>query len=125
MKNLLFVHGRESYRRNSFAILYIFYKNILETAPIFYFGFRSQYSGTMIYDMFLYNMFNPMFTSVPIVWFSVMDFEHTKEALLSDPRLYKYGMRNLHFNYFKFIREITYAFGQSLLISWFTLQSIS
>ena len=99
LKTLLFFHGRESYRRNSFAILYIFYKNILETAPIFYFGFKSQYSGTMLYDMFLYNMFNPMFTSVPIVWFSVMDFEHTKETLLSDPRLYKYGIRNLHFNY--------------------------
>lgn len=38
LKNLLFVHGREAYRRNSYATCYIFYKNILETAPIFFFG---------------------------------------------------------------------------------------
>ena len=46
LKNLLFVHGRESYRRNSFATLFIFYKNILETAPIYYFGIYSMFSGT-------------------------------------------------------------------------------
>jgi len=41
LKNLLFVHGREAYRRNSFATCYIFYKNILLTAPLFIFGFYS------------------------------------------------------------------------------------
>lgn len=49
LKTLLFMHGRESYRRNSYATTYIFYKNILETAPIFYFGIASIFSGTMIY----------------------------------------------------------------------------
>jgi len=29
LKDLLFVHGRECYRRNSFLILYNFYKNAL------------------------------------------------------------------------------------------------
>lgn len=85
LKNLLFVHGREAYRRNSFATCYIFYKNILETAPIFYFGIWSIFSGTMIYHLLMYNMFNPVFTSLPIVWFATQDFEHTKEKLNSDP----------------------------------------
>ena len=110
LKNLLFVHGRESYRRNSFATCYIFYKNILETAPIFYFGIFSIFSGSMIYHLFLYNMFNPVFTSLPVIWFSTMDFEHSKEKLLSDPKLYKYGIRNLHFNGKIFARWISYGF---------------
>ena len=29
LKPLMFVHGREAYRRNSFLVLYTFYKNIL------------------------------------------------------------------------------------------------
>jgi len=55
----------------------------------------------------------------------VMDFEHPKEKLLSDPRLYKYGIRNLHFNVKIFLREIAYAFSQSFLITFFTLESIA
>ena len=122
---MLFVHGRESYRRNSFATLFIFYKNILETAPIFYFGIWSVFSGTTIYHLILYNMFNPLFTSIPIIWFSVMDFEHPKEKLLSSPQLYKYGIRNLHFNVKIFFREIFYGFAQSFAITFFSLYSIA
>ena len=124
LKNLMFVHGRESYRRNSYATCYIFYKNILETAPIFFFGIWSIYSGTLIYHLLLYNAFNPVFTSMPIVWFSTMDFEHSKEKLMSDPKLYKYGLRNLHFNTRIFVKWVLYAFGQSLLILIFSFYSI-
>jgi len=46
LKNLMFVHGREAYRRNSYLILYMFYKNVLYVLPIFYFGFLSEFSGT-------------------------------------------------------------------------------
>ena len=42
LKNLMFVHGREAYRRNSYMILYMFYKNVLYVLPLFYFGFLSQ-----------------------------------------------------------------------------------
>ena len=79
LKSLLFVHGRENYRRNSFAVCYIFYKNILLTAPLFLFGFYSGFSGTLIYHLLLYQGFNTVFTTTPIVWFATMDFEHTKE----------------------------------------------
>jgi phospholipid-transporting ATPase len=45
LKNLMFVHGREAYRRNSFLIGYMFYKNVLFVMPLFYFGFPSLFSG--------------------------------------------------------------------------------
>lgn len=41
LKNLMFCHGREAYRRNSYLILYMFYKNVIYCLPIFYFGFYS------------------------------------------------------------------------------------
>lgn len=118
------MHGREAYRRNSFATCYIFYKNILETAPIFFYGIWTIFSGTPIYHMILYNAFNPAFTSLPIIWFSTMDFEHTKEKLMSDPKLYKYGLRNLHFNIRIFLKWIIYGFWQSSLILVFSFYSI-
>ena len=124
LKNLLFVHGREAYRRNSYATCYIFYKNILETAPIFFYGIWTIFSGTPIYHVILYNAFNPAFTSLPIIWFSTMDLEHTKEKLMSDPKLYKYGLRNLHFNIRIFLKWILYGFWQSSLILVFSFYSI-
>ena len=54
LKNLLFVHGREAYRRNSYLILYMFYKNVIYVLPIFWFGSVSLYSGTRLYDNYLY-----------------------------------------------------------------------
>lgn len=79
LKNLLFVHGREAYRRNSYLIIYMFYKNIVYVLPIFYFGFYSMFSGTPIYDVLLYNMYNICFTGLPVCWYACFDQEHTKE----------------------------------------------
>lgn len=50
----MFVHGRECYRRNGFLITYFFYKNIIFTLPLFYFGFFNHFSGLLIYDPILY-----------------------------------------------------------------------
>lgn len=33
LQNLLFVHGRESYRKNSYLVCYVFYKNVLFIMP--------------------------------------------------------------------------------------------
>lgn len=54
LKSLLFCHGREAYRRNSYLISYMFYKNILYVIPILTFGFYSEFSATAIYNLWLY-----------------------------------------------------------------------
>lgn len=41
LKNLMFVHGREAYRRNSYLVLYMFYKNVLVVLPLFFYGYWS------------------------------------------------------------------------------------
>lgn len=45
LKNLLFVHGREAYRKNSYLVLYSFYKNFLYVTTQYWFGFYSAFSG--------------------------------------------------------------------------------
>ena len=45
LKPLLFVHGRECYRRNSDILVWTFYKNMLYITAQFWFGFYSTFSG--------------------------------------------------------------------------------
>jgi phospholipid-transporting ATPase len=109
LKNLLFVHGREAYRRNSYLVGYMFYKNVLFVFPIFWYGFMSAFSGTQIYDPFLYQGFNIAFTAFPVMWFALFDFNYTKETLLSNPKYYKIGLKGECFNKWVFWRWIFYG----------------
>jgi len=68
LKNLLFVHGREAYRRNSYLIAYNFYKNVIFVFPIFAFGTLSVFSGTGIYEAYLYQLYNVCYTALPVMW---------------------------------------------------------
>jgi len=54
LKPLLFVHGREAYRRNSLLILYTFYKNVIYVVVQFFFGAFSLFSGQTMYDSLIY-----------------------------------------------------------------------
>lgn len=73
LKNLLFAHGRECYRRNSYLVIYIFYKNILFVVPQFWFGFLSVFSGQPLYEQWIYQLYNIIFTSIPIMWYAIFD----------------------------------------------------
>lgn len=94
LKTLLFVHGREAYRRNSFLICYMFYKNMFFVFPIFCFGFFSCFSATEIYNELLNQGYNIFFTSLPILYYAVFDFEFEKEELLTDYRHYRIGFKS-------------------------------
>ena len=74
LKHLMFVHGRECYRRNSLLVIYMFYKNIIYVLPIWWFGLLSLYSGTQIYNIWLYNFYNVLFTGMPICWYCTFDW---------------------------------------------------
>ena len=74
LKPLLFIHGREAYRRNSTLILYNFFKNTLYVTTQYFFGFYSAFSGQVLYDPFIYQLYNMTMTTFPILWYSVFDF---------------------------------------------------
>ena len=106
---MLFFHGREAYRRNAYAVSYMFYKNILETMPIYFFGIVSAFSGTQIYNQMLYICFNVFFTALPIIYFATFDYEYPKHIILKRPSLYRIGLENVYFNTIVFLRWIFYA----------------
>ena len=45
LKPLLFIHGREAYRRNAYMVGYNFYKNSLFVLPQYWYGFYCGFSG--------------------------------------------------------------------------------
>jgi phospholipid-transporting ATPase len=75
----------------------MFYKNVFIAIPIWIYGFVSFFSGTTLYDVFLYNTYNTIFTSLPIIWFSVFDWQHSKQYLLANPKEYRIGLDNMFF----------------------------
>ena len=87
----------------------MFYKNVLEVTPIWSYGFLTCFSGTFIYNTFLYADYNLMFTGVPIMWFACYDWEYDKEILLSRPKLYRIGIEDVYFNRTVFWRWFLYA----------------
>lgn len=88
----------------------MFYKNILETVPIFMYGCVSLFTGTQIYNSLLYVLFNLCFTALPVIWYATMDYEYPKHIIIRRPRLYKIGLQNVYFNKWVFWRWIFYAF---------------
>lgn len=120
LRSLLFVHGREAYRRNSYLIQYMFYKNVVYVIPLYFFGSFSQFSGTQIYDTYLYNFYNTFFTAIPIIWFSSQDWQFVKEELLTNPNCYEIGIQDQLFNPVNFWTNYCSALVHGGLMLWLT-----
>ena len=111
LKKLLFFHGRESYRKNSWVILYNFYKNVLFASPMLYAAFITFFSGMTTYDPFIHQMMNTLYTSVPPGWFGIFNYEYTPKELMNNPRFYIQGIYKKCFHF----RGLLRAFGLSAI----------
>ena len=116
LKKLLFFHGRESYRKNSWVILYNFYKNVLFVSPMVWSGFITLFSGITIYDPFIYQFINIIYTSVPPVWFGVFNYEYSKKILMNNPKYYIQGIYNKCFHFKRFYKFFGMGALEGLII---------
>ena len=116
LKVLLFCHGRESYRPNAYLIAYMFYKNVLYVIPICTFGFFSNFGATLIFNMWLYQLYDIVFTGLPVIWYAVFDWEYDKQKFLSDPSLYRAGIEDVFFSPSVFWRWFGYSVWQGILL---------
>lgn len=116
MQPLLLVHGRESYRKNSHVVLFSIYKNLLLMLPVLLFAAYSGYSGMLIYDDWMLQLFSVLFTSIPILVYGVMDLQYDKETLLHHPILYEDGPEAQLLDRKTFVQWLLYSAGQAFLI---------
>lgn len=120
LNKLLFVHGRESYRKNTFVIVYNIYKNALFVLPQFFFGILSCFSGQVLYDRWIYQFYNTTFTCLPIIWFGIYDMDDFDKTKGGKPAKYYQGINNKLFSSFTFWKWITMGFGHAFLIFIFS-----
>jgi hypothetical protein len=51
-----------------------------------------------------------------MTWMAIFDWEHDKEVLLDNPKLYKIGLEDIFFNAWSFWRWFFYAIWQGSLL---------
>ena len=112
LKRLMFVHGRECYRKNATLVCYNFYKNILVVSPLFFYGIYSSFSGQSFYNQWLYQLFNMVFCAMPIVSYALFDREIEYSNLMANPGYYSLGLKGKLFGTTVFWLWIFEAFLQ-------------
>lgn len=95
LRPLLFVYGRECYRRNTSLVLFNFFKNIILVFPQFWMSIYNAFSGMTFYDQYLFQLFNVFYTSTPIIIFSVFDEQYPRSILYENrDNIYSIGLRS-------------------------------
>eukprot|EP00357_Protocruzia_adherens_P031005 CAMPEP_0115027382 /NCGR_PEP_ID=MMETSP0216-20121206/35470_1 /TAXON_ID=223996 /ORGANISM="Protocruzia adherens, Strain Boccale" /LENGTH=1125 /DNA_ID=CAMNT_0002402961 /DNA_START=28 /DNA_END=3405 /DNA_ORIENTATION=- len=120
LKRLMFVHGREAYRRNSMLVCYNFYKNVVFVIPQLWFGAFNFFSGQTLYDPWLYQLYNIFYTSLPIFLYSIFDRgTENLDQLERFTDMYLPGIERKAFNTKVFWKWFFYGFLQAGIIMFF------
>lgn len=76
----------------------------------------SGFSGQVLYEPFIYQMYNICFTSVPIMYYALFDWEFEKEEFMKKCELYKIGLEYSCFNMILFTYWLLYGLAQCVVI---------
>lgn len=116
---IMFGHGRICYFRNSFAILFSFYKSFLVTIPQVAFAFKTGFSRSQAFPDWYSALFNLLFSSLPIFSKSISDYDipmfNNKNSSIH-VKTYSEGPKNQLFNSKKFIFWVLSGIFESLII---------
>ena len=117
LRRLIFVYGRECYRKNSVQVLFNFYKNAMQVIPqLFYAIIYGNASGVLMFTDLMYQMINPVFTSVQIGFYATFDRDCDYKLLEHSHQYYFPGLRRLYYNDPTFWRWLGNGFLQGVII---------
>nr|UJH94547.1 Dnf1 [Starmerella bombicola] len=119
LARLLLVHGRYSYRRLAEMIPNFFYKNIVFTLTLFWYGIFSDFDATYLYDYTYLMFFNLAFTSLPVIFMGILDQDIPDRISLAVPQLYRRGILRKDFTERKFWLYMGEGFYQSFVCFFF------
>lgn len=119
---LIFVYGRESYRKNSSVILFSFYKNMMIAFPQIWYGFFNFFSPQRLYAPIITQIFDPLIAFLPIIIYGIFDKTYSKAQLIFSPELYQSGIDHYYFKLWRYGYFIIYCAISSL---YFTLIALS
>lgn len=125
LKRLLFVHGRECYRRNATLICYNFYKNVLLVMPLFFYGIFSVFSGQILYNQWSYQTYNVFYVALPIILYAVFDREIDYDRLESNPEYFKLGLDGKLLDSWEFWGWLLEAIIQAFIITFVSVYALA
>jgi phospholipid-transporting ATPase len=99
LKPLILVHGRWAYRRIAKLVLYMFYKNVVICLPSYFLNVTTAlFSGQLLFNEYLYQLYNVFFTALPVIIYGVLEQDLNKKDCLAHPHLYRVGPYRTHAN---------------------------
>jgi len=121
LERLLLIHGRWSYNRIGTMICYFIYKNIAFALTLFWFSFFNGFSSQPLFDDGYQSCYNLFFTSLPVMFFAILDRDLEPWVVKAKPELYSTGHFNERFNGVRFTRFIFGAIVHSLFFYFVTV----
>lgn len=119
LTRLLLVHGRWSYLRLAEMIPGFFYKNVIFTIALFWYGIYNNFDGSYLFEYTYLSFYNLAFTSLPIIFLGIFDQDVNDTVSLLVPQLYRVGILRKEWNQSKFIWYMVDGFYQSIICFFF------
>lgn len=112
---LLLAHGRWSYKRFSEMIPSFFYKNVIFSVALFWYGVYSDFDGTYLFEFTYLMFYNLAFTSLPVIFLGIFDQDVSGKVSMLVPQLYITGIKRSEFTDTKFWVYMIDAVYQSVI----------
>uniref|UniRef100_A0A0C3SL24 Phospholipid-transporting ATPase n=1 Tax=Guillardia theta (strain CCMP2712) TaxID=905079 RepID=A0A0C3SL24_GUITC len=124
LERLLLIHGRWSYNRIGTMVCYFFYKNISYAFTLFWFSLNNAFSAQPLYDDGYQALYNLVFTSLPVMFFAVLDRDLHPSVVRAHPELYSAGHFNVRFSLARFSMFIVGAIVHATVLYFVTLEML-
>jgi phospholipid-transporting ATPase len=99
LRHLLLRHGLYNYHRIAQVVLYMFYKNVvIVLTQYFYIVSYSAFSGQKWTNEYNNQVFNVLYTALPIIFLGIFDKMVLDDVALKFPTLYETGIKKVFFN---------------------------
>lgn len=98
LSTILLKHGRYNYIRMCSVVCYMFYKNILMSTGQFWMNFYNAWSGQKYYTEGAIQMYNLLYTSLPILFLGVYDMDILPSTVLHYPKIYQACVESYYFS---------------------------
>lgn len=119
LDRLLLVHGRWDYKRLAEMIPNFFYKNLVFTFTLFWYGCFNTFDAAYLYDYTIVMFYNLAFTSLPIIFLGVLDQDVPDYISLAVPQLYRSGILGVEWGMKRFTEYTVDGLYQSLVCFFF------
>lgn len=114
---LMFWFGRECYRRNSQVVLFIFYKNIMVVMCQFWYGAFNFFSGQPLYEPWIYQLYNILFSFLPVFVYGIFDKSMRKSNFFTDVAHYRPGIDGYWFTKLRVVFQLGLSFAVALYLT--------